>query len=110
MGQKGLVLPNDVQFADLDFRYNSVSGTFTIDLGAVLEFCDVNEIDTCSVIPCSLEASNPGMAALLERSTTRLAALLNNWYTIHCAHSGVRDIAYERWLRRGECTKRISRR
>ena len=109
MGQKGLVLPNDVAFADLCFRYNPVNATFTIDLGAVLHFCDMNEIDACSVIPCYLEANNPGMTATLERSTARLEALLDNWYTIHCAHSGVRDIAYERWLRRGEPSKRISR-
>ena len=108
MGQNGLVLPSDVAFADLCFRYNPDNATFTINLGAVLYFCDMNEIDACSVIPCSVEANNPGMTASLERGTARLEALLDNWYTLHCAHSGVRDIAYERWLRRGEPGKSIS--
>lgn len=109
MGQKGLVLPNDVTFADLHFRHNSASGGFTIDMGALLYFCDVNDIDACSVIPCSFDASSPGMTSMLERSGARLQTLVDNWYTLHCAHSGVRDIAYESWLRRGEHRKKILR-
>lgn len=109
MGQKELVLPKDIAFADLNFRYNPASGGFTIDMGAMLHFCDANGIDACSVMPCSFDASNPGMTSILERSRARLQALLNNWYSLHCARSGVRDIAYESWLRRGEPRKKSSR-
>lgn len=108
MGQKELLLPNNVQFADLCFRYNSDNVTYTMDLGPMLHFCAFNGINACSVIPCSLEASNPSMPAIVERSAARLEALLDNWYTLHCAHSGVRDFAYEGWLRRSERRKRIS--
>lgn len=108
MEQKGLVLPNDVTFADLCFRYNPVTMTFTIDLGALLYFCDVNELDACNVIPCSIEANNPGMMAQLEHRSAMLEGLLDHWYALHCAHNGVRDIAFERWLRRGKPSKKIS--
>lgn len=109
MGQKELVLPKDIAFTDLKFRYNPASGGFSIDLGAMLYFCDANDIDACSVMPCSLDASNPDTASILECSRARLQALLNNWYSLHCARSGVRDIAYESWLRRGEPRKKSSR-
>lgn len=109
MGQKGLVLPYDVAFADLCFRYNSASGGFAVDMGAVLHFCDVNNIDACSIIPCFFDASNPNMTTMLERSSAKLRALLDNWYTLHCVHSGVRDIAFEGWRRHNEHRKTISR-
>lgn len=109
MGQKGLILPNGVAFADLNFRYNTASGGFTIDMSAMLHFCDVNDIDACSVIPCFVDASNPGATAMLERGSARLQALLDHWYTLHCARSGVRDIAYEGWRRHSQHRKPISR-
>lgn len=109
MGQKELILPKDVTFADLNFRYNTASGGFTIDMGAMLYFCDVNDIDACSVIPCSFDASDPGMTSMLERSSAKLQALVDNWYSLHCAHRGIRDFAYEGWLRRGEQRKKILR-
>lgn len=108
MGQKELILPNDVGFADLNFRYNSASGGFTIDMGAMLYFCHVNDIDVCSVMPCTFDADNPNMTATLERSSARLQALLDNWYSLHCAHSGVRDLAYEGWLRHSDYRKKIT--
>lgn len=108
MWQKELKLPDDVAFSDLNFRYNS-GGGFTINMGAILHFCDANDIDVCSVIPCSYEANNPGMTSMLQGSGARLQMLLDNWYTLHCARNGVRDIAYEGWLRRGEQRKKILR-
>ena len=107
MGQKEMKLPKDVAFSDLNFRYNSASGGFTINMGAMLHFCDANHIDVCSIIPCSYEAKNPGMTSMLQRSGAQLQMLLDNWYTLHCAHNGVRDIAYETWLRRGDRRKKI---
>lgn len=48
------------------------------------------------------------MTATLERSSARLQALLDNWYSLHCAHSGVRDLAYEGWLRHSDYRKKIT--